>query len=211
MAKKSAPEQLLVQASASFITSTGFEVPCKPVNRWLIDTFVSSKKILSPPLYKVTSVAGTVESFYHDAKSVVDAPVEEQHAYTNYIEESARIEAEYNRNFFELLVLYGTEVHLPDNTAWLTRLNRLGITGPDKFTDDDPESEAVYQDKLYIFYISNIAFGIEEDATDLMTHVMTISGTDKEVADQLKRSFRAAIQEARDKQHQIARKRTLGQ
>jgi len=181
-----------------FEASTGIVVKIKPVSRFLIDSLIASKPQFTPPTYEVTTAAGNVEVHYHDDKSIETASEEEKKIYTDALLFQKQADTEYNKNFFNLMMLYGADLKLPEDDRWMRKQKKLGIRIPED------------EDDLFLHYITTEIFSLEEDATDFVAAVLAASGASKEAAEQLQKSFRLAIQEARDFRNKTISKQPVG-
>lgn len=169
----------------TFTCSNGKIVKIKSVSRWLIDSRMSSRPKVPVPLYEVETAGGGKEMHEHDATTLQTD--EDKVAWENYLDLKRTEERKFSEDMFKLLMMYGTEIEYPEDDLWKAKQEFVGILVP-----SDPV-------ELYLHYLRSEVFGIEEDATDLITEVMRVSGADEEAINSIKDSFRTAIQEQRSR------------
>jgi hypothetical protein len=172
-----------------FVTSQEKEIPLQPVSRFLIDKRLASREKILPPLYSTVVAGGDLEWLYHDEKSLQTD--DDRKKWADYLQRKQLEERTFNRDFFKLMLLYGTNLELPADEYWMKKQQSVGITIP-----TDPVERLLH-------YIESEYLAVEEDITDLVAKVLEISGSDRAEAEEIRRSFRSALQEQKRRRLQL--------
>lgn len=165
----------------TFKTSRGKVLQLREVPRFLIDARMASRPKIEPPTYEVKTAGGDIEKHTHDETTLLTA--DDKEAWAKYVSERDADAALFSADMFRILISEGLELTVPD--TYKQKLKSYGIT------------IVIEEDALKLNYLQSEFIGEQEDATDLMAAILAVSSTNMEAAEQLAKSFRAAIQEAR--------------
>jgi len=166
------------------VLSDGTEVTLRQVSRFLVDRLQASRKIPEPPTYEVTLVDNTKQVMIHD-ESTISTP-DDKLIWDKYILDRKIEEAEFSQKFYKLMIFEGVDVSeekLRDDASWIKRQKYLGI---DNIPDD--EFERKYH------YINTEVMKTDSDMIELISTIMTLNGLNREVVDDIRKSFRTTIQ-----------------
>jgi len=174
-------------------TSTGWRVECMPVAGALmrVGTASAEPEKPAPPTYKVTDVAGEVETFPHDATSIEDPKTtnEEREAWGAYLiaksayeQELAEVEARRNLKKARFMALKGIRLpKQPDLEAWAKEQAEYDIP-----VANDPTERLVE-------FISQEVMPTPADGYRVAAGISRASGLSREVLDTVEATFRHTL------------------
>lgn len=171
-------------AAGEFTNSTGLTVRITAINQATLARLHSARQIPQPPTYTVPVVGGGTETHNHTAETLETEA--DKIAWATYQIQLRTEQMEFNRRFYEFVVLFGIISDPPDD-GWEKRYNRLGLSVP-----DDPIERK-------LFWVENEVLVTPEDGAGLFLAVLRMSETDKEAAEQIAAGFRAGARRDADK------------
>lgn len=170
-----------------FTSSNGTKVRLLPVSRFLIDGIhgrqYRERLSLKPPEVEIETVGGKELVLVTDSM-VASLSDDKRKEYEAYVSAKNEMEKRHNEELTELLFVEGTDIDVPSfDSAWAKRMKHYGI---DVSEDDIPRK---------MQYILNTVLVTEIDVVELFTSILENSGTKREVVENIRQSFRDAMEE----------------
>lgn len=137
------------------------------------------------PTYDEPLMGGGVQTFEHDAKSVVGNP-EAEKAFALYQENSRKQTAYVNEKMMQFYILTGTDISLPEDERWIRRQKFFGLELP-----EDEEG-------LLYYYVTTELITDARELMLLVEKIMQASGIDTDTLSAARLSFRNILGEEKD-------------
>lgn len=162
-----------------FVTAAGVELKVKAINRFKVDAIFGRLNKVRPPTYEVEIAGGGKEVLEHTEQTIQTD--EERAAWDTYIKELARVQAEVNHAFVNLIMLDGIDFEIP--AGWEDQQKFLGIEVP-----ANPFERKVH-------YIFTELMTDDQDFPNLCTAILQLGRTNMEAAADVAKGFRAGMEE----------------
>lgn len=159
-----------------FTSKKGLKLALRPVSQFKLDTMRASKKEIPAPMYTMTTVTGTQQVPLDEEIATNQGRLEEWNEYKALHQ---KVEAEFGKKFFALLVWDGTDFEIPP--SWEEECAFFGIELP-----ENPIARKVQ-------YVYDQVLSGPEEMGDLMADIMLVSQLSQEVVDNLRASFRSRM------------------
>lgn len=168
-------------------TSRGHKVECLPIST-LIDQVRAQYEDRMPeaPTYTITDAGGSTVEVPHTAETIMDdaTPDEEKQTWTEYLVQTAEVEAEMNERTLRAVAIKGIRVlDMPPEEEWLAEHEFMGLAVP-----ESPH------ERLY-HYVKVDVLGTAQDGIGIMAGIYRAAGVDEEVLARIEGSFRAEVGE----------------
>lgn len=134
------------------------------------------------PTYDEQLMGGGVQTFEHDAKSVIGNP-EAERLFNEYQENTRKQTAYTNEKMMQFYILSGTDISLPTDGKWLARQKFFGL--------EVPEDE----NGLLYHYVTTELITDARELMALVEKIMQASGIDTDTLSAARLSFRHILGE----------------
>lgn len=172
-----------------FTNSAGESYAIRGVSPWALDTISSQladewkaqgRSKPSAPTYEVETAGGDKETHEHNETTLDND--ESRAAWAGYQQDLADWEAQERERYLRNILMDGVVIGLPDDESWVARHRFMGRRVP-----DDPLEREMYWKKTTIIKSGN-------DAADIMTAVLALTGVSEEKIRIAEDSFRSEVE-----------------
>lgn len=175
--------------SNTYTTPTGITVELSAIPQLQVE-MVRSKamadwqaehgELPSKPTYTITTADGAEETHEHDETTIAEDPAAKI-AWDTWQNKHALCEAFVSEKVMDFFMLRGIKVEMPASDEWIDQQGYFGITVPDQ-----PVARRLH-------YIRTEVLSGPADIGEIMTKIMSLSGTPQEVVDQAAATFRNSV------------------
>lgn len=163
----------------TFTTSRGKKVKILGLSQLLLDKIRGSVPDPERPTYTATTVAGKVETHFHDETTLQSD--EDRAMWDAYLKAKQDAQNTLKERLVRAILMKGIEVDAPTDDGWFEMQEFLGLTVPTNGL------ERAYD------YICTEVIGNGDDLTTIMEMVMRATGVPEEALAEAQASFRSAM------------------